>query len=107
MSSRTDGAWLAELAPVRDPAQVAWVAASLLEGAGAARLSAGGVGVPKFSARQRKLVSLVAQGRAAVEIAAHLIISVPTVARTWTGPGRDLVPAASGLTRPALSAGVA
>ena len=47
-----------------------------------------------LSARERELVSLVAQGRTNAQIAAELHISVHTVGPTWTGSG----------TRPAATA---
>ena len=54
-----------------------------------------GSGLGKLSARERELVTLVAQGRTDAQIAAQLHISVRTVhTGTWTGSG----------TRPAADA---
>jgi len=68
---------------------------------------AGVAGVPRLSARERELVTLVAQGRTNAEIAAQLCISVRTVGshldriRDKTGCRRR-----ADLTRLALRAGL-
>ena len=61
-----DGVWLVELAPVRDPVLVPAVVAAAL-------------GPGRLSARERELVTLVAQGRTDAQIAAQLYISARTV----------------------------
>jgi len=69
--------------------------------------AAGVAGVPRLSARERELVTLVAQGRTNAEIAAQLFISVRTVGshldriRDKTGCRRR-----ADLTRLALRAGL-
>jgi len=69
--------------------------------------AAGVVGVPRLSARERELVTLVAQGRTNAEIAAQRCISVRTVGshldriRDKTGCRRR-----ADLTRLALRAGL-
>ncbi len=81
--------------------------ALMLTGPGPQQPQAPGPGLGKLSARERELVTLVAQGATNVQIAAQLLISVRTVGshldriRDKTGCRRR-----ADLTRLALTAGL-
>jgi hypothetical protein len=83
-----DGVWVAELAAVNAPALAAAVEFAVImaaEEAPETLTPAARPGLGKLSARERELVTLVAQGRTDVQIAEQLFISVRTV-RTQPGP---------------------